>query len=82
MRKKISIGQQQSHDNPATAALETTKRMTNEQVTLSQRNHDLEKENAALQDKLDEIADIVERNDPVCSPEDHLQDIANICRQR
>jgi hypothetical protein len=82
MKKKVSTGQQQACDNPVTVGLETTARMTNEQATLSQRNHDLEKENEALQDKLDEIADIVECNDPDCSPEEHLQDIANICRQR
>jgi hypothetical protein len=80
MQKKLSTGQ--ARDNPVTAALETTTRMTKEETNLSQRNRELERENKALQNKLDEIADIVECDDPDCSAEEHLEDIAGYCRQR
>jgi hypothetical protein len=78
MQKKVSTGQQQARDNPVTTALETSTRMSNEPANLSQRNRELEKENEALQGKLDEIADIVECEDPDCSPEEHLEDIAHL----
>jgi hypothetical protein len=46
--------------------------LAQEQSELYLRVRELEKENESLQDKLDEIADIVECDDSECSAEDHL----------
>jgi hypothetical protein len=80
MQKKVSsqTQQQAARDNPVAKALETTTRMANEQADLYQRNRELKKANESLQDKLDDITEIVECDDPDCSPEDHLEDIADI----
>jgi hypothetical protein len=78
MKKKVSIEQQQARDNPITAALETTARMPKEQTDLYQRNVELAKANESLQEKLNKIMDIVECDDPDCSPEEHLEGIADI----
>jgi hypothetical protein len=79
MQKKVSTQQQRAtRDNPVAKALETTTRIAEEQGDLYKRIRGLETDNASLQDKIDQITDIVECDDPDCSPEDHLEDIADI----
>jgi hypothetical protein len=79
MQRKASTQQQQAtRDNPVAKALETTTRIAGEQGDLYKRIRGLETDNASLQDKIDQITDIVECDDPDCSPEDHLEDIADI----
>jgi hypothetical protein len=80
MQKKVSnqTQQQAARGNPVAKALETTTRIAEEQGDLYKRIRGLETDNASLQDKIDQITDIVECDDPDCSPEDHLEDIADI----
>jgi len=78
MKRKSSPGQQQPRENPVEKALETTTKLAQEQSELYLRVRELEKENESLQDKLDEIADIVECDDAECNAEDHLEDIAEL----
>lgn len=80
MQKKVSTQQQQQavRDNPVAKALQTTTRMAEEQGDLYKRIRELETDNASLQDRIDQITDIVKCDDPDCSPEDHLEDIADI----
>ena len=78
MKRKTSPEQQQPRDNPVAKALETTTKLADEQSDLYRRIRALKTENESLQDKLDEITDIVECDDSDCSAEDHLEDIAEI----
>jgi predicted RNase H-like nuclease (RuvC/YqgF family) len=78
MKRKVSTEQQQPRDNPVEKALETTTKLAEEQSDLYRRIRELEQEKESLQDKLDEIADIVECDDSDCTAEDHLEDIAEI----
>ena len=80
MKRKVSPEQQeqQARDNPIAKALETTTKLAEEQGDLYRRIGELEKENESLQDKLDQITDIVECDDDDCTAEDHLEDIAEI----
>jgi len=78
MKRKTSPEQQQPRENPVEKALETTTKLADENADLNRRIRELEKENESLQDKLDEVTDIVECDDSDCTAEDHLEDIAEI----
>jgi predicted RNase H-like nuclease (RuvC/YqgF family) len=78
VKRKTSPGQQQPSENPVEKALKTTTKLADENADMNRRIHELEKENEFLQDRLDEIADIVECDDSDCTADDHLEDIAEI----
>jgi predicted RNase H-like nuclease (RuvC/YqgF family) len=78
VKRKTSPEQLQPRENPVQKALETTTKLADENTDLYRRIRELETKKEALQDKLDEIADIVECDDSNCNAEDHLEDIAEI----
>ncbi len=81
MKKKVSIEHSQARENPINRALETTTRLAEQQGDLYRRIHELETDNASLREKLDEIDDILDCDDPDCSLEDHLEQIAEVVRK-
>jgi chromosome segregation ATPase len=78
MQKKISTDHLQARESPVNNALEATTRLAEQQGDLYRRISELETEKQTLQDKLDEITEILECEHPDCDPEDHLEEIAEV----